>query len=68
MLDVVARIFSYECYQNYVLELDNRISLNEIFRDNIQIDYPYKKYKREIYQRSKKILKEIYNVENIIKN
>lgn len=68
MLDVVARIFSYECYQNYVLELDNSISLNEIFRDNIQIDYPYKKHKREIYQRAKKILKEVYNVENIIKN
>lgn len=68
MLDVVARIFSYECYQNYILELDSRVSLNEIFRDCIQINYPYKKYKKEIYQRSKVILKEIYGVDNIIKN
>ena len=68
MLDAVARIFSYECYQNYILELDKRVSLNEIFRDCIHIGYPYRKYKKEIYKRAKLILKDIYGVENIIKN
>ena len=68
MLDVAARIFSYECYQNYILELDKTVSLSEIFRDCIKINYPYKKHKKEIYQRAKIILKDVYGIENIIKN
>lgn len=66
MIDVAARIFGYECYQNYVLELDSRIKLDEIFRDCVRVDYQYKKYKKEIYKRAKQILKEVYGVENII--
>ena len=66
IIDIAARIFGYECYQNYVLELDDKVKLDEIFRDCVRVGYPYKKYKKEIYNKAKQILKDVYGVENII--
>ena len=36
------------------------VKLDEIFRDCVRINYPYKKYKKEIYERAKSLLDEMY--------
>lgn len=52
-----------EWYQNYVLEENYYITVNELFDDVIELGYNYHRYKNEIIKRSKEILKEKYEYE-----
>lgn len=66
IIDIAARMFSYECYHNYILELDTRIKSDEIFRDCVPVDKEYKKYKKEIYKKAKEILNDVYGIDNLL--
>ncbi len=59
-------LFAYELYQNHILEDDTDVDPDDIFYNWINQNYCYKNYKEEIYAKAKKILKEKYNVENIL--
>lgn len=58
-----AILFSYECYQNYILEVDMTVNVEYIFNDFIGVTSTlYKNYKKEIFEEAKKILKQEYKV------
>lgn len=60
IIESVSIIFSYECYQNYIIEDCYNVPLEEIFNHAIQFAYSYKEYKKEIYVRTKEILNKHY--------
>lgn len=59
----LALMFSYECYQNYVLENCYEITIDEIFNENLRCAYPYKHLKNLIFEDTRKIMKDCYNVD-----
>lgn len=63
IIEAVAMMFSFECYQNYVLERDLYVKSENIFKDFVEIGYDYTIYKKEIYKRAKEILKDKYKVD-----
>lgn len=63
-----AILLSYEYYQNCILELDE-YSIETVFNEWVKMSNNfYEQYKKQIYARAKKILKEKYNVTNIKTN
>lgn len=63
IVEAGAILLSFEWYQNYVLEENDYISVNELFDDVLELGYNYRRYKNEIIKRSKAILKEKYEYE-----
>lgn len=63
IVEAGAILLSFEWYQNYVLEENDYISVNELFNDVLELGYNYHRYKNEIIKRSKAILKEKYEYE-----
>lgn len=62
IVEAGAILFSYEYYQNYILE-DGfyEISVDEIF-DLSDLLQDFKEYKKEIFKKAKSLLKEKYNI------
>lgn len=66
-----ATLFAYECYQNYYLEELYKVPSEEMFEEIVVALQQYKElstYKKEIYAMAKKILKEKYELENLLKD
>lgn len=57
---------SYECYQNFILELDTEPPIDDIFYEFAEIPRHYDKYKEEILERAREILRDKYNVSDLI--
>ncbi len=63
MIEAGAILFSYEYYQNYILEDGySEIDINEIF-DLSDLLKDFKQYKEEIFKEAKVVLKEKYGID-----
>lgn len=62
MINAGVELFSFLCYQYYVLEDLNPTDIDIIFEEISNDVFNYKKYKKEIYLKSKDLLNEKYKV------
>lgn len=62
IVEAYAELLSFEYYQATEIEDCHSVSKDEIFEDELSNIYDYKKYKKEIYKRTKEILKEKYSL------
>lgn len=60
IVESVSVMFSYECYQNYILEESYEVNIDELFNTLIQFDRQCHSLKNQIYKRTKIILNTKY--------
>ena len=65
IIEGIANIFGFECFQNYILENANT-SVDDIFKSAFEIGDKYKEYKDEIFARTREILKKKYKIKKEI--
>ncbi len=60
IVESVSTMFSYECYQNYILEESYEVNIDELFNTLIQFDRQCYGLRNQIYKRTKIILNTKY--------